>query len=110
MAKEWIAYDEQLKDPRWQYVRARVLERDKWKCCGCRTMKDLQVHHKSYEKGKMAWDYPDSNLITLCEKCHKQAHSTGDVPLSELQQKLNAFVVVCTPWVHSVKSKNKFNG
>ena len=69
-----MTYKEQLKDPRWQYVRGRVLERDNWKCKECRSIYHLQVHHKEYKAGWMAWDYPDSYLVTLCDTCHKKVH------------------------------------
>jgi len=34
----------------------------------------LHVHHKYYEKYKLAWDYDDSALITLCWDCHSKLH------------------------------------
>jgi 5-methylcytosine-specific restriction endonuclease McrA len=67
-------YSELLKEPEWQFVRGRILERDGWKCRNCRAVHNLQVHHKKYEKGIMPWDYPYENLITLCDRCHKDAH------------------------------------
>jgi hypothetical protein len=27
----------------------------------------------------MAWDYPDSLLITLCRKCHVEVHETTNI-------------------------------
>lgn len=67
-------YDEQLKDDRWLALRDLIIDRD-WKMCQqCMSGKNLQVHHKYYEAGKMAWEYPDSALITLCKKCHALEH------------------------------------
>jgi 5-methylcytosine-specific restriction endonuclease McrA len=64
-------YSELLKDPRWQRVRLKILERDKWQCQGCgEKEKTLHVHHKFYQVGFMPWDYNDEILITLCEECH----------------------------------------
>lgn len=34
----------------------------------------LNVHHKYYVNGLNPWDYPDEDLITLCEECHKKRH------------------------------------
>lgn len=36
---------------------------------------NLQVHHHYYVKGKMAWEYPDRALITLCGACHEKVHN-----------------------------------
>jgi hypothetical protein len=68
-------FQRQLKDPRWQKRRLAIMDRDEWTCKGCGDIEaTLTVHHKSYrmEGGKFAdiWDYPDSDLITLCEHCH----------------------------------------
>jgi hypothetical protein len=32
--------------------------------------KALHVHHKYPETSKLAWEYPDDDLETLCEDCH----------------------------------------
>ena len=64
-------YFEKLKDPKWQKMRLKVLERDEWKCQICdNDQNTLAVHHRYYEKGKEPWDYPMEALITLCEECH----------------------------------------
>jgi hypothetical protein len=34
----------------------------------------LNVHHKVYRENKLAWEYPDSDLITLCWSCHEKMH------------------------------------
>lgn len=34
----------------------------------------LHVHHKSYKENHLAWEYENSNLITLCEDCHQKEH------------------------------------
>ena len=69
-------YKEQLKHPRWQKCRLELLNQANWQCWSCgNTEKTLHVHHKTYEKGKDVWDYPDSNFIVLCEDCHKLAHN-----------------------------------
>jgi hypothetical protein len=74
-------YWEMLKDPRWQQMRLRVMEREQFMCqeCGDGTT-TLNVHHTYYERGKDPWDYPAESLHCLCEPCHAQA--------SEERQKL----------------------
>jgi len=69
MAKK--TYAELLKDPRWQKKRLEIFQRDKWKCKLCGDEETtLQVHHKNYTAGNDPWDYPNDDLITLCEHCH----------------------------------------
>ena len=69
-----MTYSQKLRDPRWQKLRLRILERDNWTCQSCRsTTKTLQVHHLYYAK-RDPWDYPDSCYQTLCEDCHKTRH------------------------------------
>ena len=40
---------------------------------------DLNVHHKHYIKGKMAWEYSDNVLVTLCPTCHKSEHENNTI-------------------------------
>jgi 5-methylcytosine-specific restriction endonuclease McrA len=69
-------YSELLKDPRWQKKRLRVLDRDQWMCQRCGADQyTLHVHHIEYKKGIKPWDYDDSDLLTLCEYCHKINHN-----------------------------------
>lgn len=68
-------YEDQLKDERWLMKREKILLRDFEMCQVCMSSRNLQVHHKRYyNDGRMAWDYPDSELITLCRECHKLHH------------------------------------
>ena len=49
------------------------MQRDNFTCQICLdTQETLQVHHKSYDKDKKAWEYGNDRLITLCETCHKE--------------------------------------
>lgn len=34
----------------------------------------LEVHHLVYLPGKLAWEYDDKLLITLCDVCHSDEH------------------------------------
>lgn len=66
-------YTQQLDDPRWEERRLHILKRDKHSCSKCANTADnskLDVHHRYYLMGRMAWEYDDIVLITLCEKCH----------------------------------------
>ena len=65
-------YSELLRSPLWQKKRLKILERDDFTCqhCGCKE-RELQVHHRIYHKGAKPWEYDDSELITLCSRCHE---------------------------------------
>lgn len=41
--------------------------------------KGLHIHHKYYQIGKLAWDYPDTALITLCWSCHEIEHINSEI-------------------------------
>ncbi len=65
-----VKYADKLRDPRWQKVRLKVMERDDWRCLRCRSKTDtLNVHHLQYHGEP--WEAPDAELETLCEGCHK---------------------------------------
>lgn len=72
-----VSYYEQLRDPRWQRKRLEVMEAAGWACEKCgETAETFNVHHSYYEKGVMAWDYPNHSLHCLCETCHADAQET----------------------------------
>lgn len=60
-----------LRSPLWQKKRWEIMQRDDFTCqhCGCKE-RELQVHHRVYHKGAKPWEYDDSELITLCARCH----------------------------------------
>jgi hypothetical protein len=85
-------YSELLRDPRWQKMRLKVMERDGFRCraCGDET-RTLAVHHLTYQKGAMPWDYPQPALITLCDPCHKHCE--------EMKECVNWFVASVPPHI-----------
>jgi hypothetical protein len=70
-----LTYAEQLRHPNWQKKRLEVLKDAGWGCeiCGD-TETTLNVHHKRYRKGRMAWEYERNELMALCETCHESHH------------------------------------
>ncbi len=78
MAK--MTYIEQLRHPNWQKKRLETLEDASWECenCGDKEM-TLNVHHKRYIKGRMAWEYERELLEVLCEPCHKAGHEDREI-------------------------------
>jgi len=73
--KNFINYNDQLKDKRWKKLANKIRKRDNYTCQLCRSHEHLQVHHKKYIKGRLAWEYDEENLITLCSECHKKVHN-----------------------------------
>ena len=68
-------YFKKFKNPQWQKKRLEILDRDKWTCQVCGDKEStLHVHHTCYFGKKDPWDYPEENLITLCEECHSLEH------------------------------------
>ena len=70
----FINYKDQLKDKRWKKLANKIRKRDDYTCQLCGSHEHLQVHHKKYIKGRLAWEYDEENLITLCSECHKKLH------------------------------------
>lgn len=73
-----MKYSEKLKDGRWQVKKTAIMTRDNFTCriCGRKATNGttLNVHHLHYMRGLEPWEYEDSELITLCEDCHKRTH------------------------------------
>lgn len=70
------SYQEQLKSEQWKRKRATILKRDEKKCCICGRKSGLEVHHLDYIQGKLAHEYDDDMLVSLCPRCHEEAHSS----------------------------------
>jgi 5-methylcytosine-specific restriction endonuclease McrA len=53
-------------------IAKTVLERDDYRCRGCGTIRNLELHHLQYRShgGKDAAD----NLVVLCRRCHNRMH------------------------------------
>ena len=54
--------------------RTAVFERDSFQCQKCGTHKDIQAHHIKTWKNNKELRYTVSNGVTLCRKCHLEAH------------------------------------
>jgi len=48
---------------------------------GLKVVKNLHVHHKYYQIGKLAWEYPNEALETLCWHCHEKLHSECEIDI-----------------------------
>ena len=72
----------------------------------------LNVHHKVYRQNKLAWEYPDADLITLCWSCHEEIHKNKKIPwynetgsyVGELTPCTRCFGAGCFPEYKHVES------
>lgn len=67
-------YGEFLQDPRWLAFRQFVFAVRGYKCEICGSMERLQVHHISYKKGLLPWEYTCNDVKVLCRNCHARVH------------------------------------
>lgn len=109
-----MTYKEQLLHPNWQRKRLEILSRDEFACKLCYdTESTLHVHHKQYAKGRMAWEYPDDELVTLCEDCHETMHEqnamlrdvTAKLPVDGPGCVSNATAILAG-WAHGSQGMN----
>ena len=69
------SYQEQLKSLPWKRKSELIKARDNYRCCICGRKSGLEVHHLDYIHGKLAHEYYDEMLVTLCPRCHNDAHA-----------------------------------
>ncbi len=62
----------QLDPQAYQQLCRQVLQRDRWRCQGCGSLENLQVHHKRFRSQR--GEDSEENLITLCARCHSAVH------------------------------------
>jgi len=74
----YTAYADQLNDNRWYAFRRFIFEVRGKRCERCGADSDLQVHHKQYKKGCLAWEYTCKDVIVLCRDCHMKIHGIED--------------------------------
>lgn len=58
--------------------RKAIYKRDGYRCALCDSTDGLQIHHV-VPRGEGGSDF-DENLITLCWRCHAQAHGVDLAP------------------------------
>ena len=66
-------YQDYLRSRTWDRIRRAALKRDRYHCqLNAKHTGPLHVHHNNYDRvgGKEL----ASDLITLCENCHKMVH------------------------------------
>jgi hypothetical protein len=85
-----IGYSQLLNSIEWKYKRINILVRDGYKCQVCsQNSFRLHVHHKCYIKNELPWEINDSQLMSVCYKCHKEIHNSTQIPVYEIDWKGN---------------------
>jgi hypothetical protein len=73
--------------PEWRELRRRALDRDHGLCTACLTAPAVDVHHKTYELGRLP---PAYELASICRQCHKRLHA-GWID-EQAEERLNEFL------------------
>ena len=78
------SYSAYLRSPHWKTFRAKFRRTGrKWACSVCDGEKELELHHKTYDKlGKEEL----TDVIPLCHSCHGEVHSWLDADGSPVEQ------------------------
>ena len=94
-----MEYSKYLKSSKWERLRDRAIKRAKNKCQLCSGDKNLQVHHRTYQR---LFNESLVDLTVLCERCHKHFHNIlpkykepilvniPDRPQTEIEKKLES--------------------
>lgn len=73
---------------RWKHKRKTILRRDQYQCQECKrygkTTEATTVHHVIPRLDQPELRLSDSNLISLCGKCHDKMHDRNTNELTEL--------------------------
>jgi hypothetical protein len=67
-------YAQYLQTEHWSKVRHRALEYAERRCQVCYSPKQVEVHHRTYER--IGHERP-ADLTVLCRECHAKHHDRG---------------------------------
>lgn len=94
-----IPYKDQLKTSAWLRKKYEIMDRDNFVCsvCLCDNYENrLDVHHITYDLNRMAWEYPDYLLVTLCKDCHKKKHDDNNIFKPNIIRRWIEFILMKT--------------
>jgi hypothetical protein len=69
-----VDYETYLKSSRWALVKRWMLDYSGGKCERCGSRKNLQIHHRTYER--LGHELLPDDLQVLCGTCHKALHES----------------------------------
>ena len=56
---------------------------------------DLNIHHKYYILGHMAWEYENDALVTLCCDCHQLEHQNNQIVVYTKNREISHYALTC---------------
>ncbi|SFH39327.1 hypothetical protein [Pontibacter chinhatensis] len=86
-----IALKQEIQEDYLKYISKDKLTALRWL-----DTKSLHIHHRYYQIGKMAWEYPDSALTTLCWECHEKLHADTEIDVLDDSGEIIGKRQVCT--------------
>ncbi len=68
-----LPYEAYLRTPHWRRVRSAALAWAEGRCQVCNIGRELEVHHRTYER---RGEERQADLTVLCARCHSHFHGT----------------------------------
>ena|ERR1041385_6770925 len=86
----FLTYSQYLITQHWQDLRQRLFNVRGKKCERCDSEKEIEIHHKTYERiGKEEL----SDLLILCRTCHGEEHAK--LKLERMKRRVRRFAICC---------------
>jgi 5-methylcytosine-specific restriction endonuclease McrA len=82
------SYGHYLNSVHWKDKKSKFYSSGRFfgACAVCVSTKDLEVHHRTYER---VGNEPVSDLVCLCRKCHEKFHSKKKTTKTQPSEPLN---------------------
>lgn len=90
-------YRAYLESSEWRKRRNAALKNAGFRCDRCRGKRDLQVHHRTYER--LGAELP-ADLEVLCENCHREHHLASPPESIRLFLSLAKEALTADPWAN----------
>lgn len=71
VTSEKLFYQNYLQSVVWYDFRGKIFNERGFKCELCKSSKNIQLHHLTYER--LGNEQPE-DVMVLCQKCHEKAH------------------------------------
>jgi 5-methylcytosine-specific restriction endonuclease McrA len=65
-------YQDYIRSEAWKARKAEAIHKAGYKCSKCGNIGKLECHHNAYNRLGAELD---SDLLVVCEKCHKKIHN-----------------------------------
>jgi len=104
-----LDYQQQLQDPRWKHCREQAIDAKGAWCERCGSASYLNVHHKRYQYGLMAWEYSLEDLEVLCRFCHEDHHGIAPTTCRYCGGRIQSWLRVCQYCVEMARIEAREN-